>query len=77
METIRLPKTPVWRQFKAAAQRRRHNPTRLLLDYMRECLEVWADQQLDTEIMQDAQRSGRRESEAVEIVRGHRRGVRV
>lgn len=40
---------------------------------MRECLEIWEDQQLDEEIRRDAQRSGYREKDAVAIVRQYRR----
>lgn len=39
---------------------------------MRECLEVWEDQKLDEEIRREAQRSGYREEDSVEIVRRHR-----
>ena len=39
---------------------------------MRERLESWEDQQLDEEIRRDAQRSGYREEDAVEIVRQYR-----
>jgi hypothetical protein len=73
MQTITLVESPLWKQFQSAARRRRRDPARLLLDYMRECLEVWEDQKLDEGIRRDAQRSGRRESQSVAIVRKHRR----
>src|SRR5262249_6389875 len=60
---------PLWPQFQDAARRRRCNPARLLTDYMRECLEIWDDQQLDDEIRRQAQASGYREEDAVELVR--------
>ena len=65
--------SPLWDEFRQAAKRRRRNPTRLLIEYMGECLEIWEDQQLDEEIRRDAQRGGRRESQAVAIVRRYRR----
>ena len=68
--------TPLWEQFQKSARKRRRNPVRLLMDYMRECLETWEDQQLDEELRQDAERSGCREEEAVEIVRKYRREKR-
>ena len=76
MSTVPLPESPLWEEFRTAARRRKRNPTRLLMDYMRECLEIWEDQQLDEEIRGDARRSGRHESEAVEIVREYRRDKR-
>jgi len=39
---------------------------------MRECLELWEDQKLDEDIRREAQRSGYREEDSVEIVRRHR-----
>lgn len=71
-----LSALPLWEQFRKAAKERRRNPVRLLTDYMRECLEIWEDQQLDAEIRQDAQRSGHREEDAVAMVRQYRREKR-
>ncbi|MBM4255935.1 MAG: hypothetical protein FJ147_08565 [Deltaproteobacteria bacterium] len=67
---------PLWDQFQKAARQRRRNPERLLSDYMRERLEIWADRQLDEEIQRDARRSGYREEDAVDLVRQYRRGKR-
>jgi hypothetical protein len=69
MEKPTLSGSPVWREFQAAARKRRRNPVRLLTDYMRECLEAWEDQKLDEEIRRDAQQSGYSEEDAVDIVR--------
>ena len=68
--------SPVWSRFQAAARRRRRDPMRLLRDYMQECLEIWEDQRLDEEIRRDVRRSGRREVEAVQVVRQYRREKR-
>ena len=67
-----LSALPLWDQFQKAARERRRSPVRLLTEYMRERLESWEDQQLDEEIRRDAQRSGYREEDAVEIVRRYR-----
>ncbi len=71
-----LSALPLWEQFQKAARQRRRSPERLLTDYMRERLEIWEDQRLDEEIRHDAQRSGYREEDAVDIVRQYRREKR-
>ena len=72
MEKTTLSESRVWKEFQAAARKRRRNPVQLLTDYMRECLEIWEDQKLDDEISSDARRSGYTEDDAVEVVRLHR-----
>jgi hypothetical protein len=62
----------LWERFEAAARLRRRDPVRLLKEFMRERLEVWEDQKLDKQLKKAARLSGRREEEAVEIVRRHR-----
>jgi len=62
----------LWERFEKAARNRRRDPARLLKDFMKERLEVWEDQKLDRQVKKAARRSGRREEEAVEIVRRHR-----
>lgn len=62
----------LWKRFEEAARKRRRDPARLLKDFMKERLEVWEDQKLDRQVKKAAHRSGRREEEAVEIVRRHR-----
>jgi hypothetical protein len=68
-----LTDAPLWKEFQAAARHRRRDPARLLNEYMRECLERWEDQKLDTEIGRQAKTSGYREADAVKIVRRYRR----
>ena len=62
----------LWDRFAKAASKRRRDPVRLLREFMKERLEVWEDQQLDRQIKKAALGSGRREEDAVEIVRRHR-----
>ncbi len=76
MKKDTLSSLPLWEQFQKAARQRRRSPERLLTDYMRARLEIWEDQQLDEEIRRDAQRSGYREEDAVDIVRQYRREKR-
>jgi len=63
----------LWEQFVQAARKRKRNPINLLTDYIREFLEIQEDRQLDEEIQAEAQSSGYREEDAVELVRQHRR----
>jgi len=63
----------LWEQFVQAARKRKRNPISLLTDYIREFLEIQEDRQLDEEIQDEAQSSGYREEDAVEIVRQYRR----
>lgn len=72
MTTHTLTDSPVWKQFEEEARRHQKNPVDLLTRYMNECLEVWEDEALDEEISRDAQTSGYKEDDAVEIVRQHR-----
>jgi len=62
----------LWDRFEEAARKRRRDPVRLLKEFMKERLEVWEDQKLDRQIKKAALCSGRREEDAVEIVRRHR-----
>jgi hypothetical protein len=62
----------LWERFEEAARSRRRDPVRLLKEFMRERLEVWEDQKLDRQLKRAARFSGRREAEAVDIVRRHR-----
>ena len=71
-----LSALPFWDQFQKAARQRGCSPVRLLTEYMRERLESWEDQRLDEEMRHDAQRSGCREEDAVEIVRRYRQEER-
>lgn len=76
MKKDTLSALPLWEQFQKVARQRRRSPERLLTDYMRERLEVWEDQRVDEEMRRDAQRSGYREEDAVDIVRQYRREKR-
>ena len=62
----------LWERFEEAARKRQRDPVRLLKEFMKERLEVWEDQKLDRQIRKAALRGGRREEDAVEIVRRHR-----
>ena len=73
MSNAELLKSSVWDQFQTAARRQRRDPSKVLMDYMRECLEIWEDKQLDQEIQTDARRSGYSEEDAVEVVKELRR----
>jgi hypothetical protein len=64
--------SPLWHRFEEAARKRRRDPVRLLKEFMKERLEVWEDQKLDRQVKKAALRSGRREEDAVQIVRRHR-----
>lgn len=59
----------LWERFEDAARKRRRDPIRLVKEFMKERLEVWEDQKVDRQIKKAALRSGRREEDAVEIVR--------
>ncbi len=73
MSNAELLESPVWDQFQTVARRKRRNPRKLLLDYMREYMEICEDERLDQEIQADARRSGYSEEDAVEIVKQLRR----
>lgn len=63
----------IWEEFQREARKRRRNPTKMLAEYMRECLETWEFDRLFKEMRRDAQKSGYKEEDAVEIVRQYRR----
>lgn len=62
----------LWERFEEAARNRRRDPVRLVKEFMKERLEGWEDQKLDRQIKKAAISTGRREEEAVQIVRRHR-----
>ncbi len=62
----------LWDRFEEAARKQRRDPVRLLKEFMKERLEVWEDQKLDRQVKKAALRSGRREEDAVQLVRRHR-----
>ncbi len=73
MTTKTIDESPVWKQFETEAKKRRRNPVKLVLDYVKEQIEIWEDEKLDEEIRKDAQKSGYTEDDAVELVRQLRR----
>ena len=62
----------LWERFKQGARTHKRNPSRLLSNYMRQCLEVWEDQTLDEDIRRGAAHCGHRENDAVSVVRQYR-----
>ena len=73
MTTKAINESPVWKQFETEAKKRRRNPVKLVLDLLKEQIEIWEDEALDREISREAQKSGCAEEDAVELVRQYRR----
>ena len=73
MTTKTISESPIWKEFEAEAKKRRRNPVKLVLDLIKEQIEIWEDEKLDEEIRRDAQKSGYTEDDAVELVRQYRR----
>ncbi len=65
--------SPVWKQFETEAKKRRRNLVKLVIDLLKEQIEIWEDEALDREISRDAQKSGYTEEDAVELVKQYRR----
>lgn len=76
MTTKAIDDSPVWKQFESEAKKRRRNPVKLLLDLMKEQVEIWEHERLDDEISKEAQKSGYTEDDAVDLVRQYRREKR-
>ncbi len=76
MSNKTLSDLPVWEQFEAEARKRRRDPVNLLVQLMREWLEVREAQELDEQIKDEVRRSGFAEDDAVEIVRRYRQAKR-
>ncbi|MCC7307373.1 MAG: hypothetical protein IT173_07395 [Acidobacteria bacterium] len=72
MTTNTINDSPVWKQFETEAKKRRRNPVKLMLDLIKEQVEIWEHERLDDEISKDAQKSGYTETDAVELVKQHR-----
>ena len=72
MTTKAINDSPVWKEFETEAKKRRRNPVKLMLDLLKEQIEIWEDEALDREISRDAQKSGYTEDDAVELVRQYR-----
>ena len=73
MTTKTIDESPVWKQFETEAKKRRRNPVKLVLDLIKEQVEIWEHEKLDDEISKEAQKSGYTENDAVELVRQYRR----
>lgn len=73
MTTKTIDESPVWKQFETEAKKRRRNPVKLVLELVKEQVEIWEHERLDDEIRKDAQKSGYTEDDAVELVRQYRR----
>lgn len=73
MTTKTINDSPVWKEFETEAKKRRRNPVKLMLDLIKEQMEIWEHERLDEEISKEAQKSGYTEDDAVEIVRQYRR----
>lgn len=76
MTTKMIDNSPVWKQFEAEAKKRRRNPVKLVLELLKEQVEIWEHERLDDEIRKDAQKSGYTEDDTVELVRQYRREKR-
>ncbi len=72
MTTNTINDSPVWKQFETEAKKRRRNPVKLMLDLIKEQVEIWEHERLDDEIIKEAQKSGYTEADAVELVKAHR-----
>jgi len=72
MTTKAVNDSPIWKEFETEAKKRRRNPVKLVLDLLKEQMEIWEDEALDREISRDPQKSGYTEDDAVELVRQYR-----
>jgi hypothetical protein len=57
MTTKTIDESPVWKQFETEAKKRRRNPVKLVLDLIKEQVEIWEHEKLDDEISRDAQKA--------------------
>ena len=47
MTTKTIDESPVWKQFETEAKKRRRNPVKLVLNCVKEQIEIWEDERLD------------------------------
>ena len=59
----------LWKQFEQVAREQRRNPTRLLMQVVREYLQMYESEQFFRRLQRDARRSGYKEEDAVGLVR--------
>ncbi|MCI0387985.1 MAG: hypothetical protein MOB07_04355 [Acidobacteria bacterium] len=72
MASNTLLDSPVWKQFDEEARKRRENPEDLVTVWIRQCLEIWEDESLDSEIGVEVRQSGYQEGDAVDLIRRFR-----
>jgi predicted transcriptional regulator len=63
-------------QLTQAAREQRRSPARLLQEVVREYLDIYEDEKLFRQMQREAQQSGYREEDAVDLVRQARREMR-
>lgn len=76
MTTKAIIDSPTWKEFETEAKKRRHNPVKLVMEFISEQMEIWEHERLDEEIRKEAQKSGYTEDDAAELVRQYRREKR-
>lgn len=76
MKSTKIHTKSIQEQFEDAARLHRRDPSKMVTEFMQECLEIWHDQQLDKEIARQARGSGFRASDAVKLVREVRQAQR-
>ena len=59
----------LWKQFEQVAREQRRNPSRLLMQVVREYLAMYEDEEFFRQMQRDARRSGYKEEDAVALVR--------
>ncbi len=59
----------LWKQFEQVAREQRRNPARLLMQVVREYLQMYESEQFFRQLQRDARRSGYKEEDAVGLVR--------
>ena len=64
----------LWKQFEQVARAQRRNPSQLLMQVVREYLEIYEDEEFFRQMQRDARRSGYKEEDAVALVRQVRQG---
>jgi hypothetical protein len=71
-----LIRSELWANFEKQARKRKKQPSDVLLELLREYLEIAEDVALDETIARSARRSKYKESDAVKIVRQYRKEKR-
>jgi hypothetical protein len=67
-----LIRSELWANFEKQARKRKKQPSDVLLELLREYLEIAEDVALNDAIARDARKSGYKEADAVKIVREYR-----